>query len=170
MVCFFGVVVKVSQCAFAYLIYQFVGFVLHRRPLLYIDIVLKDHWFYIFHLLKLFRDLQAIGREFDERRPQLENISERGEALRRSADQHESDRLHNQISSLCSLWQNVCRSLSTIMQSILGVIKQAESFDTLYKQLTDWLGNVESSVSRDLEDSFLSGPDDQADTVFQVSY
>jgi len=55
------------------------------------------------------------------------------------------------------------------MQSILDVVKQAETFDNLHKELTDWLGTVESSVSRDLEDSFLSGPDDQADTVFQVS-
>lgn len=55
------------------------------------------------------------------------------------------------------------------MQSVLSIIKQAETFESLYEQLIEWLGNVESSVSRDLEDSFLSGPDDQADTVFQVS-
>lgn len=54
------------------------------------------------------------------------------------------------------------------MQSILDVIKQFETFSRLHEELSEWLGTVESSVSRDLEDSFLSGPDDQADTVFQV--
>lgn len=54
------------------------------------------------------------------------------------------------------------------MQSLAEILKHFEQFSQLHGSLSDWLVNIESSVSRDLEESFLSIPDDQGDTVFQV--
>lgn len=54
------------------------------------------------------------------------------------------------------------------MQSLAEIIRHFQLFSQLHGSLSDWLVNVESSVTRDLEESFLSIPDDQGDTVFQV--
>ena len=54
------------------------------------------------------------------------------------------------------------------MQSSADIVRQFEQFSRLHETLSRWLANIESSVSRDLEESFLSIPDDQGDTVFQV--
>lgn len=54
------------------------------------------------------------------------------------------------------------------MQSLADIVRHFEQFSRLYETLSHWLVNIESSVSRELEESFLSIPDDQGDTVFQV--
>ena len=69
---------------------------------------------------------------------------------------------------MTSLWENVCQLLSTSLQSSAEILRQYEQFIQLHERLSRWLANIESSVSRDLEESFLSIPDDQRDTVFQV--
>ena len=69
---------------------------------------------------------------------------------------------------MTSLWENVCQLLSTSLQSSAEILRQYEQFSQLHERLSRWLANIESSVSRDLEESFLSIPDDQRDTVFQV--
>lgn len=67
-----------------------------------------------------------------------------------------------------TLWGSVCHLLSSSMQSLAEIIRHFQLFSQLHGSLSDWLVNVESSVTRDLEESFLSIPDDQGDTVFQV--
>ena len=69
---------------------------------------------------------------------------------------------------MTSLWENVCQLLSSSLQSSAEILRQYEQFIQLHERLSRWLANIESSVSRDLEESFLSIPDDQRDTVFQV--
>lgn len=69
---------------------------------------------------------------------------------------------------MTSLWENVCQLLSSSLQSSGEILRQYEQFIQLQERLSRWLANIESSVSRDLEESFLSIPDDQRDTVFQV--
>ena len=54
------------------------------------------------------------------------------------------------------------------MQSLADSVRHFEQFSQLHETLSHWLVNIESSVSRELEESFLSIPDDQGDTVFQV--
>ena len=54
------------------------------------------------------------------------------------------------------------------MQSLADIVRHFEQFSRLHETLSHWLVNIESSVSRELEESFLSIPDDQGDTVFQV--
>lgn len=74
------------------------------------------------------------------------------------------------MSSMTSLWENVCQLLSSSLQSSAEILRQYEQFIQLHERLSRWLANIESSVSRDLEESFLSIPDDQRDTVFQVCF
>lgn len=74
------------------------------------------------------------------------------------------------MSSMTSLWENVCQLLSSSLQSSAEILRQYEQFIQLHERLSRWLANIESSVSRDLEESFLSIPDDQRDTVFQVCW
>ena len=69
---------------------------------------------------------------------------------------------------MTTLWGNVCRLLSSSIQTSADILRQMEEFSRLHETLSDWLANIESSVSRDLEESFLSIPDDEGDTVFQV--
>ena len=69
---------------------------------------------------------------------------------------------------MMSLWENVCHLLSNSLQSCGDILRQFEQFSLLQEKLSRWLANIESSVSHDLEESFLSIPDDQGDTVFQV--
>ena len=69
---------------------------------------------------------------------------------------------------MTSLWGNVCHLLSNSMQVSADILRQFEQFSQLHETLSNWLANIESSVSRDLEESFLSIPDDEGDTVFQV--
>ena len=54
------------------------------------------------------------------------------------------------------------------MQSLAEILRHFQQFSQLHEALSDWLVNIESSVTRELEESFLSIPDDQGDTVFQV--
>lgn len=71
---------------------------------------------------------------------------------------------------MTTLWSNVCHLLSSSMQSLADIVRHFEQFSRLHETLSHWLENIESSVSRDLEESFLSIPDDQGDTVFQVGW
>lgn len=104
----------------------------------------------------------------DDRKPQLENVNKCAEELSKSTDQYDSERIRKQVSSMTLLWGNVCHLLSNAMQSGANILRHFEQFSQLFKTLSGWLANIESSVSRDLEESFLSIPDDQGDTVFQV--
>ncbi|XP_068688970.1 nesprin-1-like [Montipora foliosa] len=112
--------------------------------------------------------MKAIAGEVDIRRPQLEKIRKRAEELYKSTDQYDSERIRKQVSSMMSLWENVCHLLSNSLQSCGEILRQFEQFSLLQEKLSRWLANIESSVSHDLEESFLSIPDDQGDTVFQV--
>ena len=111
---------------------------------------------------------QASAKEIDDRKPQLDKITRRAEELSKSADQYDSERIKKQVSSMSTLWSNVCRLLSTSMQSLADIVRHFEQFSRLHETLSHWLLTIESSVSRELEESFLSIPDDQGDTVFQV--
>ena len=102
------------------------------------------------------------------RKPQLEKISRRAEELSKTTDQYDSERIRKQVASMTTLWGNVCRLLSSSIQTSADILRQMEEFSRLHETLSDWLANIESSVSRDLEESFLSIPDDEGDTVFQV--
>ena len=72
------------------------------------------------------------------------------------------------MSSVASLWESLCRLLTSSVQSLSEIVWQFQQFSLLHENLSQWLTTIESSVSRDLEESFLSIPDDQGDTVFQV--
>ena len=109
-----------------------------------------------------------IAGEIEDRKPQLEKISKRAEELSKSTDQYDSERIKKQVSSMTLLWGNVCHLLSNSIQSSADILRHFEQFSELHETLSHWLVNVESSVSRDLEESFLSIPDDQGDTIFQV--
>ena len=111
---------------------------------------------------------QATAGEIEVRKPQLEKISRRAEELSKSTDQYDSERIRKQVASMTTLWGNVCRLLSSSIQTSADILRQMEEFSRLHETLSDWLANIESSVSRDLEESFLSIPDDEGDTVFQV--
>lgn len=111
---------------------------------------------------------QASAKEIDDRKPQLDKITRRAEELSKSADQYDSERIKKQVSSMSTLWSNVCRLLSSSMQSLADIVRHFEQFSRLHETLSHWLVTIESSVSRELEESFLSIPDDQGDTVFQV--
>ena len=111
---------------------------------------------------------QVTAGEIEVRKPQLEKISRRAEELSKSTDQYDSERIRKQVASMTTLWGNVCRLLSSSIQTSADILRQMEEFSRLHETLSDWLASVESSVSRDLEESFLSIPDDEGDTVFQV--
>lgn len=111
---------------------------------------------------------QASAKEIDDRKPQLDKITRKAEELSKSADQYDSERIKKQVSSMGTLWSNVCRLLSTSMQSLADIVRHFEQFTRLHETLSHWLVTIETSVSRELEESFLSIPDDQGDTVFQV--
>lgn len=87
----------------------------------------------------------------------------------KETDQGDCERVQKQVLSAASLWKNVCQLLSSAMQTTADILRQYELFIELHQQLSDWLTSIEESVSRDLEESFLSSTDDQGDTVFQVS-
>ena len=116
-------------------------------------------------ILSLF---QILGREIDERKPQLDLVTKKGETLMKETGQSDCERVQKQVLSAASLWKNVCQLLSSAMQATADILRQYELFVQLHQQLTDWLASIEESVSRDLEESFLSSADDQGDTVFQV--
>lgn len=112
--------------------------------------------------------MKAIAGEIDERKPQLDKISWRAEELSKSTDQYDSERIKKQVASMTTLWGSVCHLLSSSMQSLAEILRHFQQFSQLHEALSDWLVNIESSVTRELEESFLSIPDDQGDTVFQV--
>ena len=104
----------------------------------------------------------------EERKPQLVMITDKAETLMRRTDQYDSERIHKQVLSMSSQWEAVCKLLSSLIQSTPDILSSYTQFNQLHESLCEWMATVESSVSRELEESFLSSPDDQGDTVFQV--
>ena len=74
------------------------------------------------------------------------------------------ENLEANLSYFRDLWKNVCQPLSSAMQATPDILRQYELFVQLHQQLTDWLASFEKSLSRDLEESFLSSADDKEDT------
>ena len=114
------------------------------------------------------RGLQAVSVEMEERKTQLQSVTERAGTLRKSLNASDSDRINKQVQSMSSQWENLGRHLSHVIRSTPDVLEAFCRFNQIHDSLCDWLAGIEASVLQELEESFLSSTDDQGDTVFQV--